>query len=189
MGRWLLPLAVFIAMAAARQHLASDADGPANSAAGANGWCRRLLAMGGGKRPGFVAVVATEESGAAWVSQLPIPAVTYDLAGNSTYDGGPVPGPRLRVAAAAYVQFVLDHYECLPPWTLFLSARGRSSLSGATGEASFHALAPATSSALVDVALLDLVRARRGSAEMLASRGGAALLVPLAHLSPLCVRA
>ena len=74
----------------------------------------------------------------------------------------------LGVPSAAFLQYIIDHYDCLPVWTLFLSASGRTSFSGSTspgrvavdgslrpGTGASHPLPPAVSSALLDVERLD----------------------------------
>lgn len=80
-------------------------------------------------------MVARLDEDIAWVSQLPIPSVVYNLETNATLEGtgtgGRNIGP-LTTPAAAFAQSIVDHYECLPPWTLFLSAHGRTSFSGST---------------------------------------------------------
>ena len=168
---WLLWLfAAYSPLAgSARVHrLKADEGAPAASLGSMSARCRRMYALAGGKRPGYVAVVAQGDEEAAWVGQLPLPAVAYNLAANSTSSVG-APGPPLRTPAAAFTQFMVDHYDCLPPWALFLAGAGRASFSGSTSgddgdrllsgaSPYFHTLAPATSSALVDVALMDAVR-------------------------------
>jgi hypothetical protein len=122
--------------------------------------------LGGGKRPGYLAVVAVAaDEDAPWASQLPLPAVLYALTANASVTGSGSGGSStgaplgaLSVPAAAFVQYVVDHYGCLPAWTLFLNANGRTSFSGSTspGAGATHPLPPAVSSSLLDVERMDV---------------------------------
>jgi len=108
--------------------------------------CDALSNLAGGeRRPGYVAVISrTADESAAWAHKLPIPFVVYSYAGNSPYS---VKGSK-GAPSSAYVTFILDHFTCLPSNLLFLHA----STAQTNG---FHSLDPASSSALVNVAVLD----------------------------------
>ncbi len=108
----------------------------------------------------MVAVVARLDEDIKWSELLPMPTVLYEL-GNRTDAKGyrlPARGP----PAAAFAAFVSDHWTCLPPWTLFLSATGRVSATGRgigrggeRGSGLYHALAPAITTALLDIDSID----------------------------------
>lgn len=137
--------------------------------------CMRLSRLGGGKRPPYIAVVATAiGEDAPWVSQLPLPSILYSLAANASVLGSSSANSdenslgTLGVPAAAFLQYIIDYYDCLPAWALFLSGNGRTSFSGSTppgrvavdgslppGTGASHPLPPAVSSALMDVERLD----------------------------------
>ena len=98
----------------------------------------------------MLAVVARNPSNDSirWTKDLPIPSVIYDhlRRGNAhsvSEDGD----------AAAYLQYIVDHYHCLPAWSLFLAPGPRTRHS--RGTSPHHALEPATSSALLDVDRID----------------------------------
>mmetsp|Transcript_70623 Transcript_70623/g.121232 ORF Transcript_70623/g.121232 Transcript_70623/m.121232 type:complete len:527 (+) Transcript_70623:61-1641(+) len=122
----------------------SASSGRGGSGAG-NNFCRKLHSLGGGKKPLYFLVVARRDEDISWVSQLPIPSIVYSLEANATVDGVERIGP-LTTPAAAFAQAIVDHYECLPPWTLFLSARGRTSFSGSTERGGFNARHSSSSS-------------------------------------------
>ena len=108
--------------------------------------CDALSNLAGGeRRPGYVAVISrTAGESAAWAHKLPIPFVVYSYAGNSPYSVKGLKG----APSSAYVSFILDHFTCLPRNMLFLYA-------SAAQTNGFHSLDPASSSALVNIAVLD----------------------------------
>jgi hypothetical protein len=109
-------------------------------------YCDALSNLAGGeRRPGFIAIISRiDGESAAWAHKLPIPFVVYTYLGSTRYTvRGSKGGP-----SSAYVTFILDHFSCLPRSMLFLHA-------SAAQTTSFHSLDPATSSALVNLAVLD----------------------------------
>ena len=64
--------------------------------------------------------------------------------------------------ASSYLQYVVDHYDCLPRWTLFLHGHGRTPVLGGEGPGSrrHHPTDPARTSALLD---LDAIARRRAA--------------------------
>ena len=126
--------------------------------------CKALATLGGGALPRFVAVVSHWKEDVRWTEQLPMPALIYDH-GPSFFAKYSVPS-NAGNEASAYLQFIVDHYTCLPPWMLFLhghgstpSHRSRGSLGTAKSlegrERRHHPLEPAASSALLDVDRID----------------------------------
>jgi hypothetical protein len=56
---------------------------------------------------------------------------------------------------SSYLQYILDHYDCLPTWTLFLHGHGRTASSGVRhGATRHHPTDPSEVASLVDVKLI-----------------------------------
>ncbi len=115
--------------------------------------------------PEFVAVVSHWDEEVGWTKRLPIPALVYE-------HGRPWEPYSVAVnkgsEASATLQYIVDHYDCLPRWTLVLHAHGQTApkLPG-PGFRRHHPLDPTTNASLVDVDR--------------AARGGGGFL-PTAHL-------
>jgi hypothetical protein len=136
---------------------------------GPHDFCAALASLAGA-RPAYLAVVSRRDAqeSVAWALKLPIPHLVYSYSSSSS-DGTqftPYLVAQHRGApSSAYTQFVIDHYGCLPRWTLFLhksssstsvAAAGRGGgMGGGGGGGGYHPLDPASSSALIDVHRLD----------------------------------
>jgi len=130
-------------------------------------YCAALKALCLGAQPKYVAVVSHQEGETSkWATKLPLPYIVYSYAQpGAVYSvrsnhGGP---------SSAFVTFIVDHYRCLPRWTLFLHGSGGG----------WHSLDPSTSSALIDLNALD--RGFLALGHMSSSTGGAP---PLSILIP-----
>jgi len=82
----------------------------------------------------------------SWVDSLPIPSLVYTYNANFDNEANSramyetnSPGP-----TGVFLQFVVDHYFCLPQYLLFID-----------GSNPFHPLDPSVSSALVDLDKVD----------------------------------
>ena len=138
--------------------------------------CRKMLSLGGGKQPEYVSVVSHfQADDVRWTEQMPVPVLLYTavadmtsedifyrapLPQNYSFAGSSSPEEHFALACSAVkLQFILDHYACFPTWTLFLSSRGRDARTGHTARANApvvtHPVAPALSSALLDVRRID----------------------------------
>ncbi len=76
-----------------------------------------------GRNLQFLAVISRWNEDVSWVAQLPIPAVVYEHAKPQAVYNVPL---NKGSEASAYLQFILDHFSCLPAWTLFLHAHGQT---------------------------------------------------------------
>ena len=122
--------------------------------------CAALRSLiGGGQEgvPSFLAVISApgRDGNVSWADELPMPFCVYDHAQTTTttttstqeadhqHQHQHQQHHHLNGAeATSYLSFIVDHYECLPRWLLFLdSSRGHR----------FHPLSPAWASALVHV--------------------------------------
>ena len=115
-----------------------------------NAKCKRLASTGGGVVPWLLAVVSRRDEDTQWAQELPIPSLVYE---HAKWGASHSVASKTGDEAAAYLQYIVDHYHCLPAWTLFLTP-GQRSFHG-RGRRWYHALEPAASSALVDVDRVD----------------------------------
>lgn len=128
--------------------------------------CKRLVALAGGKSPEYLAVLSNFERGkgaAEWTAHMPVPVLAYSSQHNVSSFYRVHKAPRWRngrlseslMDSAVKISYFLDHFTCLPQWTLFLSSQGRQWGTGSTPIADHlvvtHPLSPAVSSALLDV--------------------------------------
>ena len=139
----------------ARTGATRDATPPHKSSAprGVNStFCRAL----GSPPPDYLAVVSRWKEDVSGTRKLPIPTVVYehDLS---------QPGPLFYTVpvnqgseASAYLQFIVDHYDCLPKWVLFLHGHGQTTTSTPLAPAgnSHHASDPSSHAALINTNLV-----------------------------------
>jgi len=103
--------------------------------------------------PPFVAVIARWDEDVAWAQRLPMPALVYEHAKPDALYNVPI---NRGSESSSYVQFIIDHYACLPPWVLFLHAHGRTASSGSAHAATrHHPTDPSNMAALIDVVALN----------------------------------
>ena len=103
--------------------------------------------------PPFVAVIARWDEDVAWAYRLPIPALVYEHAKPNALYSVPI---NRGSETSSYIQFIVDHYACLPPWILFLHAHGRTPSGGSSHAATrHHPTDPRNVAALIDVAALN----------------------------------
>ena len=124
--------------------------GTSNARAG-NGTQRFCAALktGGFQIPPYIAVIARWAEDVAWTKRLPIPSIVYEHAKPSAFYNVPV---NKGSEASAYLQFILDHYACLPRWVLFLHGHGQTISSGSRPAVTrHHPTNPAKVAALIDV--------------------------------------
>ena len=106
-------------------------------------FCKRL----GSPSPHFVAVVARWDEDVSWTKKMPMPVLVYEHAKpNSTYNVAVNKGSE----TSSYLQFMIDHYECLPEWVLFLHGHGKTVKAGHP-VTRHHATDPERFAALIDV--------------------------------------
>jgi len=111
-------------------------------------FCRAL----GSPPPPYVAVVARWDENVSWTSTLPIPTLVYEHAKPAAmYSVRENKGSE----TSSYLQYILDHYDCLPTWTLFLHGHGRTASFGTHhGATRHHPTDPAAVASLLDVKLI-----------------------------------
>lgn len=130
--------------AATRSATLSEASGTASN------YSHRFCELLGS--PPFVAVVARWDEDVAWAHRLPMPALIYEHAKPGALYNVPI---NRGSETSSYIQFIVDHYACMPPWVLFLHAHGRTASSGASHAATrHHPTDPHNVAALLDVAAL-----------------------------------
>ena len=120
--------------------------------------CVALVGRDWGRPRRFVAVVARWREEVGWTRALPVPALVYGHAVPRGEPGGLHSVPVNKGSeASAYLQFIVDHYACLPAWVLFLHGHG-STLGRGSGPGSkrHHPTDPSAMAGLVDVAALGL---------------------------------
>jgi hypothetical protein len=105
-------------------------------------YCGALTTLGSGVRPIYLAVIS-QRPGAdvAWTSTLPMHHIFYSYGTDSSPYSLHV---EKGAPSSAFIKFIIDHFDCLPRWTLFLP-----------NQKGFHPLDPSVSSALIDVSKLD----------------------------------
>eukprot|EP00613_Pedinella_sp_CCMP2098_P076167 CAMPEP_0171942474 /NCGR_PEP_ID=MMETSP0993-20121228/38704_1 /TAXON_ID=483369 /ORGANISM="non described non described, Strain CCMP2098" /LENGTH=355 /DNA_ID=CAMNT_0012584911 /DNA_START=35 /DNA_END=1098 /DNA_ORIENTATION=+ len=109
--------------------------------------CRTL----GSPPPPYLAVISRWDEDVVWARDLPIPALIYEHDQELTEALYRVPVNK-GSESSAYIQFVLDHYDCLPQWVLFLHAHGRTNSQGVSHAATrHHPSNPALFAAALDV--------------------------------------
>ena len=106
----------------------------------------------------MVAVISRWDENVSWAWSLPIPALVYEHAKPAALHNVPL---NRGSEASAYLQYMIDHYECLPAWTLFLHGHGQTRLHEHTATTRLlhhHPLPPSHHSALLDVARMRRAR-------------------------------
>lgn len=103
----------------------------------------------GQPQPNYVAVVSRWDEDISWTYNMPIKTLIYEHEKpESLYNVKVNKGSE----TSAYIQFILDHYSCIPKWTLFLHAHGQTPSFGKTHAAArHHPTDPTHVAALVDV--------------------------------------
>ena len=98
----------------------------------------------------YLAVIARWDEDVSWRRRLPIPSVVYEHAKPSATYSVPV---NKGSETSSYIQFILDHYLCLPRWVLFLHGHGQTPGSGPRESryTRHHPSDPAAFAALLDV--------------------------------------
>lgn len=71
----------------------------------------------GSPPPPYIAVISRWDENVSWVSRLPIPTLVYEHAKPNARYSVPV---NKGSETSAYIKFIIDHYDCLPRWCLFL---------------------------------------------------------------------
>jgi hypothetical protein len=101
----------------------------------------------------YVAVVSRWNEDVTWTQSMPIKTLVYEHEKpNALYNVEVNKGSE----TSAYIQFILDHYDCLPKWTLFLHAHGRTASQGTSHAASrHHPTDPTRVASLIDVESVD----------------------------------
>lgn len=118
-----------------------------------NEFCAHLIALSRGRHPpNKVVIVSRWQEDVNWTRTLPIPVIVYEHGDKSAMHSVEV---NLGSEASAYLQYIIDHYECLPAWTLFLHGHGRTGPEAVGGR--HH---PTNASEVV--ALMDVDRIDRG---------------------------
>ena len=121
---------------------------------GRSAQCDCLRKIGGGRHvPAFLAVISRWRENVSWVHKLPVPALVYEHGNLNAIHTTSI---NMGSEASAYLQYIVDHRDCLPRWSLFLHGHGRTGRPGTGWPNRHHWKDPAHWAACLDVVRIDL---------------------------------